>query len=357
MVKPGGAECNLRCKYCYFLSKREMRPEPARMDEETLELYVRQLIGAHRTGRVTVAWQGGEPTIMGLPFFEKSVNLAKKYAKVSQKIEYTIQTNGTLLDENWCRFFKKNGFLVGLSLDGPARYHNKFRSAHKQVIKALKLLQEHDVDFDLLCTVNSANAGHPREIYEYFRDELGARYYHFIPIVEKNRDFTVAPEQYGRFLIEIFDQWVKNDVGNVFIRAFDNALAAWAGAPQTACIFARTCGTALVMMPGGDVYSCDHFVDNEHLLGNIHDTHLADLVGSQKQYEFGLAKQSTLPPTCRACDYLFACNGGCPKNRFENNLNYLCPAYKEFFNHVDKPMRAMAALLRQGRAPAEIMDK
>ena len=357
MVKPTGAECNLGCEYCYFLPKQELCKEVTRMSEETLELYIKQLIEAHQTNQVTIAWQGGEPTIMGLDFFKKSVELAKKYANSSQKIEYTIQTNGTLLDEEWCKFFKNNNFLVGLSLDGPEKYHNKFRSSHNQVVKGLKLLQKHDVEFDILCTVNSTNADHPQEIYEYFRDELGVNYYHFIPIVEKSQDFSVKPDQYGKFLTEIFNQWIQNDVGTVFVRTFDNALASWVQAPQTACVFAPTCGTALIMMPNGDVYSCDHFVDDKHLLGNISDTHLAELVSSQKQHEFGQIKQATIPSSCQKCDHLFACNGGCPKNRFVNNLNYLCPSYKAFFKHIDKPMQEMAELLRQGREAAEIMNK
>lgn len=357
MAKPTGAECNLDCQYCYFLPKQELCQEITRMDENTLDLYIRQLFESHQTNSVTIAWQGGEPTIMGLDFFEKSIEIAKKYANIRQKIEYTIQTNGTLLDEKWCQFFKKNNFLVGLSLDGPAKYHNKFRSGHKQVINALRLLQKSAVEFDVLCTVNSANADHPEEIYEYFRDELGACYYHFIPIVEKNQDYTVSPEQYGKFLIQIFNQWIKKDIGKIFIRTFDNALAAWAGAPQTACIFAPTCGTSLIMMPSGDVYSCDHFVDGEHLLGNIHETHLRELVSSQEQHDFGQAKHATLPSSCQACDYLFACQGGCPKNRWKDGVNYLCPAYKKFFKHINKPMQEMAGLLSQGRAPAEIMEK
>ncbi|MBU0732276.1 anaerobic sulfatase maturase [Patescibacteria group bacterium] len=357
MVKPTGAECNLSCDYCYFLPKQELCKEVTRMSDETLELYIKQLIEAHQTNQVTIAWQGGEPTIIGLEFYKKSVKLAKKYAKVSQKIEYTIQTNGTLLDENWCKFFKQNNFLVGLSLDGPAKYHNRFRSSHIQVVASLELLKKHDVEFDILCTVNSANADHPKEIYEYFRDELGVNYYHFIPIVEKNQEFTVSPEQYGRFLTEIFDQWIQNDIGKVFVRTFDNALASWVQAPQTACIFAPICGTSLIMMPNGDVYSCDHFVDDKHLLGNISENHLSDLVGSAQQRKFGQTKHTSLPSSCQECHYLFACNGGCPKNRWENKLNYLCPAYKTFFKHIDKSMQEMAELLRQGRAPAGIMNK
>jgi serine-type anaerobic sulfatase-maturating enzyme len=382
LTKPTGAICNLDCKYCFFLSKEELYPNSKfRMTDETLERYIRQQFEAQRGPEATIAWQGGEPTLMGLDFFQRSVELADQYRRADQTVQYTIQTNGTLLDEDWCAFFREHKFLVGLSLDGPRAMHDAYRvdkgghPTFDKVMRAGRLMQQHQVEFNILCTVNAANQGHPLEVYRFFRDELGARYIQFIPIVERvNADGrsrfqegntvterSVGSEQWGRFLIAIFDDWVKRDVGTVFVQMFDAALASWVGAPPAICIFAETCGDAVALEHTGDVYSCDHFVEPKYLLGNISEKPLLELVASPPQRAFGAAKRDTLPRYCRECPVRFACHGECPKNRFiltpdgEPGLNYLCAGYKAFFTHVDRPMRLMAELLRRGRYADEVM--
>jgi uncharacterized protein len=382
LTKPTGAICNLDCKYCFFLSKEELYPNSRfRMTDETLERYVRQQLDAQQGPEVTLAWQGGEPTLMGLDFFRRSVELADRHRRPEQAVQHTIQTNGTLLDDDWCRFFKAHRFLVGLSLDGPRTMHDAYRvdkgghPTFDKVVRAWRLLRQHQVDVNLLCTVNAANQDHPLEVYRFFRDELGARYLQFIPIVERvNADGrtrfqegstvtgrSVGSEAWGRFLIAIFDEWVRRDVGTVFVQMFDAALASWVGAPPAICIFAETCGDAVALEHTGDLYSCDHFVEPGYLLGNIARTPLAELVGSPAQRAFGAAKRDTLPRYCRECPVRFACHGECPKNRFiltpdgEPGLNYLCAGYKAFFTHVDRPMRLMAELLRRGRYADEAM--
>lgn len=374
MAKPTGADCNLRCDYCYFLPKKKLSPKTERMSDKILEEYVKQLIESHNVPSVTVAWQGGEPTLMGLEFYKRATKLVEKYKKSGTHIEHTIQTNGTLLDDEWCAFFRENNYLVGISLDGPPEFHDTFRknkvgdSVYDQVMKGIALLQKHTVEFNVLTTVNAANVKHPLKLYSFLRDDLKIKFIHFIPVVETGKDrqnvkeFSLKPGEYGDFLNSIFDEWIQKDVGEVFVQMFDTALASWAGAPQTACVFAPTCGTALIMMPDGAVYSCDHFADSNHCLGTISKTHLSELVSSEKQRLFGESKQTTLPEECKECAYLFACQGGCPKNRFvhtKNNSeskNYLCSDYKAFFEHIDTPMQKMTSLLRQGRAPAEIME-
>jgi len=382
LTKPTGAICNLDCKYCFFLSKEELYPNSSfRMTDEVLERYIRQQLESQSGPEATIAWQGGEPTLMGLDFFRRSAELVQRHRRPGQSVQYTIQTNGTLLDEEWCRFFHENKYLVGLSLDGPRELHDVYRvdkgghPTFDKVLRAARLMQQHQVDFNVLCTVHAKNAGHPLEVYRFFRDELGTRHIQVIPIVERvNSDGrtrfqegstvterSVTAEQWGRFLITIFDEWVGRDVGTVFVQMFDAALASWVGAPPALCIFAETCGDALALEHTGDLYSCDHFVEPNHLLGNIAETPLAELVGSAKQRAFGAAKRDTLPRYCRECPVRFACHGECPKNRFiltpdgEPGLNYLCAGYKAFFTHVDKPMRIMADLLRRGRYADEVM--
>jgi len=379
MAKPTGARCNLDCAYCFFRKKEGLYPESNfRMTDEVMEEYIRQTLAGHRVPHVTIAWQGGEPTLMGLDFFRRTVEVQKKYAKPGTRIENTFQTNGILLDDDWCRFFHDNNFLVGLSMDGPAELHDTYRRDRRgrgtfaRVFRAARLLQKHRVDFNILCAVNSTNADHPLEVYRFFRDELGAPYIQFIPIVERENetgfqegntvtDRSVRPEQWGRFLIEIFDEWVRRDVGRTFVLNFDWALAGWLNMAGTVCIFAPTCGLGVALEHTGDLYSCDHFVEPDHFLGNILTTPLVELVSSQKQRRFGAAKRDTLPRYCRACALLPVCNGECPKNRFietpdgEAGLNYLCGGYKSFFSHADRPMRMMADLLRQGRCADEVM--
>jgi uncharacterized protein len=396
LAKPTGAVCNLDCKYCFFLSKQALYPDSDfRMADDLLELYIRQLLESQPT-QVTIAWQGGEPTLMDLDFFRRSMELVEKYSKPGQRVEHTIQTNGTRLDDEWCAFFKQHNFLVGLSVDGPRELHDKYRvdkggrGTFDQVMRGWSSLKKHGVECNILCTVHAGNVEHAVEVYRFFRDDLGARFMQFIPIVERgnadlipvanlgwgargtdprplylqsgNRvtDRSVEPKQLGRFLIDIFDEWVRRDVGRVYVQLFDTTLGAHVG-QYSLCVFSPTCGDAVALEHTGDLYSCDHFVEPDFKLGNIRETHMADLVASARQRKFGTDKQTALPKYCRDCDVLYACNGGCPKDRFistpdgEPGLNYLCAGYKKFFQYVEKPMRLMANLLEAKRAPAEIM--
>ncbi len=373
MAKPTGAKCNLECDYCFFLKKDRLYPDSGfRMSDETMEAYIRQTIEGHRVPQVTIAWQGGEPTLMGLDFFKRAVELEKKYARPGQTIENSFQTNGVLIDEEWCRFFHANNFLVGLSLDGPRRLHDAYRhdkggkSVFDKVVRAAQLMQKYNVEFNILCTVNAANSREPLEVYRFFRDELGARYLQFIPIVERDNetgnqegtkvtDRTVDPEQYGRFLIEIFDEWVRRDVGFMFVLFFDAVLASYVRGRSTVCVLSPTCGEGVALEHNGDLYSCDHYVESRYLLGNISRTPIAELVSSETQRRFGKDKSATLPRYCRECEFLFTCHGECPKNRVltapggEPGLNWLCAGLKAFFEHVDRPMKIMADLLRRGQ--------
>jgi uncharacterized protein len=379
MAKPSGSACNLDCDYCFFLKKGKLYPGSSfRMSDEVHEAYIRQLFESHQVPQVTVAWQGGEPTLMGLEFFRRSVELQKKYAKPGTRIENTFQTNGILLNDEWCQFFHENNFLVGLSLDGPKELHDYYRKdkgghgTFDRVMKAARLVQKHKVEFNILCTVNSKNADHPLKVYRFFRDELGAQYLQFIPIEERDNesgfqegdkvtDRSVRPDQWGHFLIEIFDEWVKRDVGRTFVLNFDGVLAGWLKMAGTVCIFAPTCGEGMALEHNGDLYSCDHFVEPKHLLGNILRTPMIELVASDQQRKFGQDKRAMLPQYCLKCEVLHICNGECPKNRLiqtpdgEAGLNYLCEGYKAFFRHADKPMRIMAGLIRQGRLAREVM--
>ncbi len=382
MAKPSGSACNLNCEYCFFLKKEKLYPgSDFRMSDEVHEAYIRQLFEAHRVPRVTVAWQGGEPTLMGLDFFRRSMELQEKYRKPGTQIENTFQTNGILLNDEWCRFFHENDFLIGLSMDGPKKFHDFYRKdkgdhgTFDRVAHSARLLQKHKVEFNILCTVNSKNAAHPLEVYKFFRDELRANYIQFIPLVERinehgetgfqegNRvtDRSVRTEQWGHFLIQIFDEWVKRDVGKTFVLNFDGALAGWLGSAGTVCIFGPTCGLGMALEHNGDLFSCDHFVEPSYYLGNILTRPILELVASEKQREFGQDKKNMLPRSCRECEMLFVCNGECPKNRFlhapdgEPGLNFLCKGYKAFFQHVDRAMKIMADLIRGGRLAEEVM--
>lgn len=408
LAKPTGAICNLDCKYCFFLSKEMLYPGSRfRMAEDLLETYIRQTVESQPGDFVTISWQGGEPTLMGLDFFKRAVELVDLYARGKQ-VEHSIQTNGTLIDKEWCEFFRANNFLVGLSVDGPRELHDLYRvdkggaGTFDKVLRAARLMQTHRVEFNILCTVNAANADHPLEVYHFFRDEIKTQYIQFIPIVERAtpellpqanqgwggaetgsrhhvRPFyeqqgalvterTVGAEQWGNFLITIFDEWVRRDVGQVFVSMFDAALASWVGAPASMCIFSETCGNALALEHNGDLYSCDHFVEPKYFLGNIKQEHMLELVASDQQRAFGNAKRDSLPRYCRECEVRFACHGECPRNRFirtppdanapdgEEGLNYLCAGYKQFFKHIDAPMKVMADLLRRGHFADEVMD-
>ena len=382
MAKPTGSACNLNCDYCFFLKKERLFPgSNFRMSDEVHESYIRQLLEAHRVPSITIAWQGGEPTLMGLDFFRRSMELQKKYQKPGTRIENTFQTNGVLLNDEWCRFFHENNFLIGLSLDGPKELHDFYRKdkgghgTFDRVVRAARLLQKHKVEFNILCTVNSKNADHPLDAYRFFRDQLGAHYLQFIPIVERINENgetgfqegnrvthrSVRPDQWGRFLIKIFAEWVTRDVGHTFVLNFDGALAGWLGRAGTVCIFGPTCGLGMALEHNGDLYSCDHFVEPNYYLGNILKTPMIELAASEKQRKFGQDKTNTLPRYCRQCEVLHICNGECPKNRFietpdgEPGLNYLCKGYKTFFGQADRPMKIMADLIRKGKPAEEVM--
>jgi uncharacterized protein len=381
MAKPTGAICNLDCEYCFFLSKEQLYPgSDFRMEPEVHEAYVTQLLAAHQEAdEVVVAFQGGEPTLMGLDFFRRTLELEEKLRRPGQSILNTIQTNGTLLDDEWGSFLHDHGFLVGLSIDGPRTMHDAYRvdkggkPTFDRVMRGLDVLRRHGVEWNALTTVNAANGDHGREVYAFLRDDLGAEFIQLIPIVERDTSElhgelvthrTVGAEQYGRFLIEVFEEWVRHDVGDVFVQVFDTALAHWMGMDQAGmCVHARTCGSALALEHNGDLYACDHYVEKDFLLGNIADGRtLLELAMSPQQTAFGQAKVDTLPDYCLTCDVRFACNGGCPKDRFlvtpdgEAGLHYLCAGYQRFFRHIDEPMRVMAGLLHRGEDATRIRE-
>jgi uncharacterized protein len=365
MTKPTGAVCNLDCSYCFFLSKEQLYPGSTfRMSEQVQETYLRELFAAHPPdAEVTVAYQGGEPTLMGLDFFRRSVVVAEQVRQPGQRALHTIQTNGTLLDDEWGEFLAENGVLVGLSVDGPRQMHDAYRvdkggkPTFDRVMAGWQVLRRHEVDWNVLTTVHAANGDHGLEVYRFLRDDLGATFIQLIPIVERIPGRSVTGVQYGRFLIEVFEEWARHDVGDVFVQTFDTALAHWLGMHEVgSCVHAPTCGGALALEHTGDLYSCDHYVEPEHLLGRLGEGRtMLELVDSPQQRTFGKAKLDTLPQYCLDCDVRFACHGGCPKDRFattpdgEPGLHVLCAGYQSFFRHVDTPMRFMADELRAGR--------
>jgi uncharacterized protein len=380
MTKPRGAICNLDCQYCYYLSKELLYPNSNfRMSENLLEVYTRQYIEAQRVPDVTFAWQGGEPTLMGLPFFEQALYYQDKYRPPWMHITNTLQTNAIQLDDTWCAFFAEHSFLIGVSLDGVQKQHDAYRvdkggkPTFERVMAGISLLKKHGVQFNILTCVHAANVDCPLEIYRFMRDEVQAQFIQFIPVVERNNEThsldvdavtnrSVLAEQYGDFLCTIFDEWVRHDVGQVFVQIFDVALAVWTGHNAGLCVFEETCGTALALEHNGDVYSCDHYVQPDYKLGKIMDIPLKDIVMSDKQRAFGMAKRDSLPQFCHQCDVRFVCNGGCPKNRFiatpdgEAGLNYLCAGYKQFFRHIRPAMDYMAQAWRDGRNLASMME-
>jgi uncharacterized protein len=397
LAKPTGSTCNIDCTYCFFLSKEALYPnDKQRMSDATLDAYIRQLLESHRAPQVTVAWQGGEPTLMKLPFFRRAVELVETYRRPGQSVKHTFQTNGILLDDDWCAFFKEHEFLVGISVDGPREIHDTYRVDRKsqgtfdRVMTGLGYLRRHAVDFNILCTVNAANEHHGRDVYRFFRDELGAKWMQFIPIVERATEETVdlanmgwssrrgekrplytqdgnvvtnrsvGREQYGRFLVDIFEDWIRRDVGTIYVQLFDVTLEAYFGRHHL-CIHAPTCGYGPALESNGDVYSCDHFVEPRYRLGNIHETHLLELVASPAQRAFGQAKRDSLTEQCKNCPVRPVCNGGCPKDRFalsrdgESGHNYLCPGLELFFTHTQPAMQIMARLFHERRPPADVM--
>jgi uncharacterized protein len=381
MSKPTGAICNLDCEYCFFLAKEQLYPGSTfRMEPRVHEAYLEQLLAAHEgVEEVVVAFQGGEPTLMGLEFFARTLELEEEFRRPGQRILNTIQTNGTLLDDEWGAFLAANHFLVGLSVDGPRAMHDAYRvdkggkPTFDRVLRGLDVLRRHQVEWNALTTVNTANGDHGREVYTFLRDELGAQFVQLIPIVERAPNGqrgdlvthrTVGAEQYGQFLVDVFEEWGRHDVGDVFVQVFDTALAHWMGMDQFGmCVHNRTCGSAVALEHNGDLYSCDHYVEPDHLLGNIAlGRTLLELVASPQQQAFGQDKLDSLPAYCRRCDVRFACNGGCPKDRFittpdgEPGLHYLCAGYQRFFRHVDEPMRVMADLLSRGEDATGLRD-
>jgi uncharacterized protein len=381
MAKPTGARCNLHCDYCFFLAKEDLYPgSDFRMSDEVMEAYIEQTVRAQRVPHATLAWQGGEPTLMGIDFFRRARAAEEGRVPPGMTVERTIQTNGVLLDEAWAAWLAENEYLVGLSIDGPREVHDAYRhdkagdSVFDRVVAAARLLQNHGVEFNIMCTVNAANQDKPLDVYRFFRDELGARFIQFIPIVEVASPPTgstpgtvtersVGSDAYGSFLNAIFDEWVRHDVGEMFVQTFDGVLAAYLRGYSSLCIFQPTCGDGVALEHNGDVYSCDHFVDPEYLLGNVLETPIGELVRSERQRAFGRAKQESLPAYCRECEYVFACNGECPKNRIlltpdgEPGLNWLCSGLKAFFSHTEPRMRQIASILERGGEAREIMRR
>lgn len=398
ITKPTGAACNLDCSYCFFLSKEVLwQGQSQAMTSQTLRSWLTNHLDAQPEGEVVIGWQGGEPTMRGLDFFREAVALADELRRPRQQVRHSIQTNATLIDDEWGAFLAEHHFLVGVSLDGPAELHDAHRvnkagrGTHEQVVRGWRVLQRHQVETNVLCTVNSANADHPLEVYRHCRDELGATFVQFIPIVERVeagqeelaeagwRDDegrhvlytqtghqvtsrTVRPEQWGTFMTSVFDEWVRHDVGRVFVQHFDVMLGALFG-QHSLCVHAPECGSALAMEHNGDVYSCDHFVEPEHLLGNVRERDFREMLASDHQREFGRAKRTTLPRQCLDCPVRWVCNGGCPKDRLatsvdgEPGLNWLCAGYFQMFTHAWPAMERMAELLRSRRPPAAIMDE
>lgn len=389
MAKPAGALCNLRCEYCYYLEKTKLYPNDPRhvMSDELLERFIEQYIGSQTMPAVLFTWHGGETLMRPLSFYQRVMELERRHAHGKQ-IDNCIQTNGTLLTDEWCRFFKENGWLVGVSIDGPQEFHDEYRRTRQgkpsfhQVMRGINLLNKHGVEWNALAVVNDFNAGYPLDFYHFFK-EIDCHYLQFTPIVErilphsdgrhlaavdehggdKLASFSVTPEDWGNFLCAIFDEWVRHDVGDYFVQLFDATLANWTGEQPGICTLAKTCGHAGVMEYNGDVYSCDHFVFPQYRLGNILTQPLAGMMYSERQLSFGQAKQSALPRQCKECRYLFACNGECPKNRFaqtaqgEPGLNYLCKGYYHFFEHAAPYMDFMKHELLNQRPPAGIMEK
>jgi serine-type anaerobic sulfatase-maturating enzyme len=390
MTKPVGPICNLDCRYCFYLEKENLYPGKPNwaMPEDVLETYIREYIQSQKVPQVSFAWQGGEPTLLGVEYFEKVIELQKKYAG-GKRIENAFQTNGVLLNDQWGEFLSQNQVLVGVSIDGPEKLHDHYRvdkggqPTFKRVMRGLGYLKKHGVEFNTLTVVQRHNSHHPLDVYRFLR-ENGSGFMQFIPIVERIAkapgpdglvlispeseeaarvsEWSVEPLQYGKFLCAIFDEWVRNDVGKCFVQMFDVALESWMGYPASLCVFRETCGSAMALEHNGDLYSCDHFVYPENKLGNIMESPFSTLVNSAQQRKFGLDKRDTLPRYCRECEVRFACNGECPKHRFirtpdgEAGLNYLCAGYKKFFYHIEPYMRFMAEELQQRRAPANVME-
>ena len=364
MLKPVGSRCNLSCRYCYYLDKGSGQV----MDEALLEDFTRQYIEAQTVPQVLFTWHGGEPLLKPLSFYQRALELQQKYAR-GRQIDNCLQTNGTLLNDEWCRFFHDNHFLIGISIDGPQALHDAYRNTRQggaswhEVMRGIQLLRQHGVEWNAMATVNASNVEHPQTFYRFFR-EIGCEFLQFTPVVEPdNPDCSITADQWGRFLCAVYDEWVQQDVGRVFVQLFDATLANWCGVVPGVCSMSSTCGRAVVMEADGTVYSCDHFVRPEHRLGNIRQQPLVELLYNERQLRFGQSKQTSLPRQCRECRWLFACHGECPKNRLQNDcydqpgLNWLCQGYQQFFAHVAADMDFMKSELAAGRAAANIMSR
>ncbi|MDD4971331.1 MAG: anaerobic sulfatase-maturation protein [Paludibacter sp.] len=382
MAKPIGPACNLRCSYCYYLDKEGLSPKTStnRMSDATLELFTEQYINAQPGVEILFTWHGGEPLLLGLDYYRKALCLQKAYGR-NRQIDNTLQTNGVLLTEEWCTFFKENNFLIGISIDGPEHCHNKYRrtiqdnGSFQQVLNGIKLLQKHQVEFNVLSVINDYNVQFPMEVYHFFK-LMGAKYIQFSPVVERLNaasDFLSAPDntegkltswsvgsmEYGQFLTTIFDEWVRHDVGETFVTTFDATLASFVGAPAGTCVYSETCGHAAALEANGDLYSCDHFVFPEYNQGNIHKKTITEMMLSPVQFKFGDDKRDKLSSACRQCKYLKLCHGECPKNRIlrladGSTHNYLCTGLKHYFNHVEPYMKFMANELKHKRAPSNV---
>ncbi|GAB7219684.1 anaerobic sulfatase maturase [Vibrio comitans] len=375
LAKPIGAVCNIDCSYCYYLGKKELlnysKTDSEIMSGDRLEAYVKQYIEAQNTPEIIFSWHGGEPTLLGVDYFERVVELQKKYCPEYSTITNDIQTNATLLNDDWCQFFKRNEFVVGVSIDGPEHIHNRYRTnragrgTFKQTWRGIELLKKHQVKFATLTCVNDLVSTQPLEVYRFLRDEVAPSQMQFIPVVDKIdapikgkwhsygamsiipvsaqvvTQWSVSADQWGEFLITVFNEWLAKDFGKVFIPYFENFFAVWAGQESSMCTLSEICGKGLAVEPNGDVYSCDHYVFEQFKLGNFEQRNLKHLAFSERQQRFGFAKQKSLPVQCKACDYKFACHGECPKNRIiksldgEDGLNYLCAGWLKFFKHID----------------------
>jgi len=400
MVKPVGAICNLDCTYCYYLHKQELLGSSSKfqMSEEILEAHVRQYTQGQDWPEVVFIWQGGEPTLVGLEFFEKVVELQRKYKRPNQRIENDLQTNGSLLDEEWAKFLRKHNFLVGLSIDGPRQLHDAFRVAKdgkptfEKVSRTVQLLHKHQVPFNSLTVVNRLNAKRPLDVYRFLRSEVKPREMQFIPCVEPKvfrsvapqkwdprmqpeydspaahpgnpdsvvTDWSVDPDDWGYFLCKVWDDWYNRDYGKVFVNLFETAVAQWMGTEAQICIYHDFCGKGVALEHDGSLYSCDHYVYPEYKLGNIQETTSSLMVFSEGQKKFGFAKSTSLTEYCRECKYLFACNGDCPKNRFirtpsgEPGLDYLCGGLKKFWIHIDPHMKEIIARVKREQSPVPV---
>lgn len=386
MAKPSGSICNIDCEYCFYLEKEKLYPERNqnwRMNDETLEQYIKQHIEAQSSTQVEFAWQGGEPTLLGIKFYQRVVELCQKYGE-GKKIYHAFQTNGLLLNDEWCQFFKDNDFLIGLSIDGPADLHDRYRvtrskkATHHKVLDAITLMKKHGVEFNTLTVVHAENVKSPLRVYQFLKD-IGSTYIQFIPLVERYVETTVSlasPEQqqakvtpwsvpakqYGQFLNTIFDHWVENDVGKVFVQMFDSTLGSWLNESAGLCIFSENCGHAFALEANGDLYQCDHYVYPEYKLGNIHHKSIKEMNISDEAIKFGKEKSETLNSQCLSCSYKFACHGGCPKHRFSTTKsgsyrhNYLCQGYYDYFAHTERAMKIMATLIKNQRPPTQIMS-